>query len=70
MKTLITGCLAFMCCVTMQAQAVYVDSNTGDDNNTGTEESPFYSIQKAVEIISSDGNDIFIRIPVIFRLPE
>jgi len=32
-------------------QAVYVDSNTGDDNNPGTKEAPVFSINKAAEII-------------------
>ena len=44
----------------VHAQAVYVDSNTGDDNNEGTKESPFYSIQKAVDIINRNGNDFYI----------
>ena len=45
--------------LTVQAQAVYVDSNTGDDNNPGTKEAPVFSIQKAVEIIRSRDNNIY-----------
>jgi len=45
--------------VNMYAQEVYVDSNTGDDNNPGTQESPVFSIYKAMEIINSTGNDIY-----------
>ena len=45
--------------LTNQAQAVYVDSNTGDDNNSGTKESPVFSIQKAAEIIRSRDNIIY-----------
>ena len=43
----------------IHAQAVYVDSNTGDDNNKGTKEAPVFSIQKAAEIIRSRNNDIY-----------
>ncbi|OFY76656.1 MAG: hypothetical protein A2V46_01400, partial [Bacteroidetes bacterium RBG_19FT_COMBO_42_7] len=39
-------------------QAVYVDSNTGDDNNPGTKEAPVFSINKAAEIIRNRGNNI------------
>lgn len=41
------------------AQVVYVDCNTGNDNNKGTIESPLYSISKAAEIIQSKNNEIF-----------
>jgi hypothetical protein len=44
----------------VNAQVVYVDSNTGDDRNPGTKESPVYSIHKAAEIIWSRDNDIYI----------
>ncbi len=43
----------------MHAQAVYVDSDIGDDNNSGTKESPVFSINKAAEIISSPDNNIY-----------
>jgi hypothetical protein len=43
----------------VQAQAVYIDSNTGNDNNPGTKESPVYSINKASEIIKSRDNNIY-----------
>jgi hypothetical protein len=46
--------------VAVNAQAVYVDSNTGDDRNPGTKESPVYSIHKAAEIIRSRDNDIYV----------
>jgi hypothetical protein len=51
--------LAFICHLTVHAQAVYVDSNTGDDKNPGTKESPVYSIHKATEIVRSQDNDIY-----------
>ncbi len=52
------------------AQAVYVDCNIGNDNNSGTFASPLYSIQKAVEIINSrDDNTFCIKInPGIYVL--
>ncbi len=56
-------CLIFMIIIyhlTTRAQAVYVDSNTGDDNNPGTEIAPIYSINKAIKIIKSRDNDIYI----------
>jgi hypothetical protein len=46
--------------VTIQAQAVYVDSNKGDDKNPGTKQSPVYSINKAAEIIKRKDNDLNI----------
>ncbi|MBN2182950.1 MAG: hypothetical protein JW715_13650 [Sedimentisphaerales bacterium] len=47
-----------MCDIAAHAQAIYV-SNTGDDKNTGTKDAPVFSIQKAVEIIKSNSNDIY-----------
>ena len=52
--------LLFVCQYISFAQVVYVDCNTGNDNNNGTIESPLYSIDKAAEIIQSKDNDIFI----------
>ncbi len=52
--------LAFICHLTVHAQAVYVDSNIGDDENPGTKEAPVYSIHKAAEIIRSRDNNIYI----------
>ena len=49
-----------ICHLTIQAQAVYVDSNTGDDKNPGTKEAPLYSISKASEIIRSKNNNTYI----------
>ena len=49
----------FSCCITKNAQAVYVDSNMGNDKNPGTKEAPFHSLQKAAEIIGSVDNNIF-----------
>ena len=46
-------------CLTIQAQEIYVDSNSGDDNNKGTKETPVFSIQKAAEILRSKDNDIY-----------
>lgn len=45
--------------MTVQAQAIYVDSNTGDDNNSGTKEAPVLSIHKAAEIVRNRNNDIY-----------
>jgi len=45
--------------LTIQSQTVYVDSNTGDDNNPGTKEAPFFSVKKAAEIISNGDNNIY-----------
>jgi len=58
-KTLFITLLVIICHLTIHAQAVYVDSNTGDDNNEGTKEAPLFSIHKAVEIIKSQNNDIY-----------
>ena len=43
--------------LTVPAQAIYVDSNTGSNNNEGTKEAPVFSIQKAAELIASKNND-------------
>ncbi len=59
-KTFIIILLLFIYQYSAFAQAVYVDCNTGNDNNKGTIESPLYSIGKAAEIIQSKDNDIFI----------
>ena len=45
---------------TLLAQAIYIDSNTGNDNNNGTIESPLYSIGKAIKIIQNKDNNIFV----------
>jgi hypothetical protein len=58
-KTLIIIFFAMTYHLTVQSQAVYVDSNTGDDNNPGTKEAPVFSIKKAAEIIRSGDNDIY-----------
>lgn len=60
MKTIfLISILVFNCHLTVQSQAVYVDSNTGNDNNPGTKEAPVLSIQKAADIIRSHGNSIY-----------
>jgi len=60
MKTrIMLSLISFICYLSVQAQAVYVDSNIGDDNNKGTEEMPVYSIQRATEIIKSTENDTY-----------
>jgi hypothetical protein len=56
---LLISFLIFICHFTVHAQAVYVDSNTGDDKNPGTKEAPVFSIRKAAEIIGSRDNDIY-----------
>lgn len=45
---------------TSNIRVIYVDSEIGDDKNPGTKESPIYSIEKAVEIIESKDNNIYI----------
>lgn len=52
--------LSIICCLTIHAKTVYVDSNSGDDNNSGTEEAPVLSIKKAAEIIRSSDNDFYV----------
>ena len=51
------------CDLVVHGQVIYV-SNTGDDNNAGTEDAPVFSIRKAAEIIKSNNNDI--RNSIIF----
>jgi hypothetical protein len=58
-KKILISFLAFICHLTVHAQAVYVDSNIGNDNNLGTKEAPVFSIKKAAEIIRSKGNTIY-----------
>lgn len=43
----------------IHAQTIYVDSNVGDDKNSGTKEAPVFSINKAAEIIRSKDNNIY-----------
>ncbi len=57
--TLLVSVLTLFCVMTIRAQAVYVDSNTGNDKNEGTKDAPVFSIQKAAEIIRSQGNNIY-----------
>lgn len=52
--------LVFIYCLTVNAQAVYVDGNTGNDTNPGTKEAPVFSIPKAADIIRSKNNDVYI----------
>jgi hypothetical protein len=59
-RTLLISVVLLFCFMTIHAQAVYVDSNMGDDNNKGTKEAPFFSLQKAAEIIKSRDNNIYI----------
>jgi hypothetical protein len=66
------GFMASICCLTIHAQAVYVDGNSGDDNNRGSKESPVLSIHKAMEIVRSrDNNMTVIKInPGIYILDK
>jgi hypothetical protein len=59
-KALLISLIIFVSCLTIQSQAVYVDSNLGNDNNAGTKNSPVLSINKAAEIISKKNNDIYV----------
>lgn len=52
--------LSFICQFFVYAQAVYVDSNYGNDDNKGTLDSPLYSIHRAMELIRSKDNNIYI----------
>ena len=61
-KKLLISLLSFVYYLTIYAQTVYVDSNIGNDNNTGTEKAPLFSINKAAEIINRKDNDIYIII--------
>ncbi|MCX6302785.1 MAG: hypothetical protein NTW82_11430 [Bacteroidia bacterium] len=54
------GNVFLTCYLTVLAQAVYVDSNIGNDKNPGTKEAPVFSIDKAAEIIRSRDNNIYI----------
>ncbi len=58
-KRLFLSFLVCICVFTVYPQAVYVDSENGDDSNPGTEAAPFHSIHKALEIIKSDANSIY-----------
>lgn len=51
--------LALLLPLTVFSQSVYVDSNTGNDNNAGTKEAPIFSIKKAAELIRNKDNDVF-----------
>jgi hypothetical protein len=59
-KVLLTGLLSFVCHLIIHSQVIYVDSNTGDDNNPGTKEAPLFSINKASEIIRNRDNNTYI----------
>ncbi len=58
-KRLLLSFLVCTCVLAVYPQAVYVDSENGDDSNPGTEAAPFYSIHKAAEIIESNSNSIY-----------
>ncbi len=58
-KPILTALLVVITQFLIQAQAVYVDSNNGDDSNNGTKEAPFLSIPKAVDFIKNRNNDIY-----------
>ena len=58
-KQYLTIFFAALCYLSIDAQEVYVDCNTGDDRNPGTLESPVFSINKAMEIVNSAENDIY-----------
>jgi hypothetical protein len=51
--------MVLICNLNIHAQAVYVDSNTGDDRNPGTIEAPVFSINKAVDIVRYKDNNIY-----------
>ena len=55
---------------TSHSQTIYVDSNIGEDKNSGTKESPVYSINKAIEIIRSRRNNICLIKSAFLSLPS
>ncbi|MBN2020176.1 MAG: right-handed parallel beta-helix repeat-containing protein [Sedimentisphaerales bacterium] len=57
--TLLVNLIVCLCDLAVYSQAIHVDSNTGNDKNPGTKESPVHSIHKAAEIIRSGGNGIY-----------
>lgn len=58
-KFLLTGiCLFLIQFHLAYSQAVYVDSQSGNDNNSGAKNAPLCSVQKAMEIIQSRDNEI------------
>lgn len=59
-KNLIIILLTMISQLIIHAQAVYVDCINGDDSNSGIKTAPVYSIGKAIEIIKSRDNDIYI----------
>ena len=59
-KLTLISLLAFVYFITIHAQAIYVDSNIGNDNNSGTEKDPVFSINRAAEIIKSKDNNFYI----------
>ena len=58
-KRLMLSFLVYTCVLAVYPQAVYVDSENGDDGNPGTEAAPFYSIHKALETVKSNANSIY-----------
>ena len=58
-RVLFTILFIILCFFTICSQAVYVDSNIGNDNNDGSEKAPVFSIEKAEEIINSNANEIY-----------
>jgi hypothetical protein len=64
MKNVLLICLMVLFYqLNIKAQEVYIDSNVGDDKNPGTKEAPFFSINKAAEIIKNcDSNICTIRL--------
>ena len=54
----------------LYSQEIYVDCETGDDDNNGSVAAPLMTIEKAVEIVRNNNNDIYtIRInPGIYVL--
>lgn len=60
MKTkLLTLVLLFTNLLSVSGQVVYVDSNSGNDSNPGTELSPFRSLKKATEIVRNAENNVW-----------
>ncbi len=60
MKNLVLiSILTFTSFLTSIAQIVYVDCNIGSDNNSGTKDSPLFSINRAAEMIKQSDNNFY-----------
>ena len=66
-NTLLVSFWVSILSLVVNAQAVYVDVNLGDDKNPGSIEAPLFSIHKAMEIVKSKDNSTY-SIKITFKL--